>query len=99
MAGDDFAETINNTIRFNNKAMRNAATDFTGIAVHEMGHIISANVSVYSVDVPLMSKRLKCKEITPEILSKSKSASSSDFDDEFIRLLKGACLCDIIPLE
>lgn len=55
MIDDDFAEIINNTIRFNNKAMRNAAitnfnlnsdnqlaaTDFTGIAVHEMGHIIS----------------------------------------------------------
>ena len=37
--------------------MRNTAADFTGIAVHEMGHIISANVSVYSVDVPFMKKK------------------------------------------
>ena len=37
--------------------MRNAAADFTGIAVHEMGHIISVNVSVYSVDVPFMKKK------------------------------------------
>ncbi len=57
MADDDFAETIYNTIRFNNKSMRNTAADFTGIAVHEMGHIISANVSVYSVDVPFMKKK------------------------------------------
>lgn len=37
--------------------MRNTAADFTGIAVHEMRHIISANVSVYSVDVPFMKKK------------------------------------------
>ena len=37
--------------------MRNTAADFAGITVHEMGHIISANVSVYSVDVPFMKKK------------------------------------------
>lgn len=37
--------------------MRISAADFTGIAVHEMGHIISVNVLVYSVDVPFMKKK------------------------------------------
>ncbi len=37
--------------------MRNTAADFAGITVHEMGHIISANVSVYSVDVPFMKNK------------------------------------------
>ena len=141
MIDDDFAEIINNTIRFNNKAMRNAAitnfnlnsdnqlaaTDFTGIAVHEMGHIISrtygekgldiakqayynifkenisqtdlldylySNVSEYSIFVPYekQSRNAKLKEITPEILSKSKSANSNDFSEEFIRLLKEAMI-------
>lgn len=139
MSDDDFAETVNNTICFNNKAMRNskitnqnlnadnqlAATDFTGIAVHEMGHIISRtygekgldiakqayynifkeeittddvlkylsiSISKYSVDFSEMSKKPKYKEITPEVLSKSNSASSSDFADEFVKLLKEACL-------
>ncbi len=139
MADDDFAETINNTIRFNNKAMRNAAitnlnlnsdrqlaaTDFTGIAVHEMGHIISAkygekgldiahkayynmfkenisrtdlldylynDVSEYSIFVPYerQSRNVKLKEITPEVLSKSKSTNSNDFSKEFVKLLKEA---------
>lgn len=139
MIDDDFAVTVNNTIRFNNKAMRNAAitnlnlnsdnqlaaTDFTGIAVHEMGHIISnkygekgldiahkayynifkeeistddllkyltINVSGYASEPTIMSKKLRYKEITPEILSKSKSSSSSNFADEFIKLLKEAYL-------
>lgn len=137
MFDDDFAETINNTIRFNNKAMRNAAitnlnlnsdrqlaaTDFTGIAVHEMGHIISQkygengldiarqayynvykkeistndliiflndNVSEYSIFVPPESnqKKPKYKEITPEVISKSKTENNDDFSREFIRILK-----------
>lgn len=139
MSDDDFAETVNNTICFNNKALRDAkitnqnlnadnwlaATDFTGIAVHEMGHIISrtygekgldiakkayynifkenistddilkylsTNVSGYSVDLLQMSKKPRYKEITPEILSKSKSSSSSVLADEFIKLLKEECL-------
>ena len=51
----DFAQTTNNTITFNTKALRNreitnyilneddflASTDIVGIAIHEMGHIIS----------------------------------------------------------
>lgn len=141
MSDDDFAETVNNTICFNNKAMRNAkitnqnlnadnqlaATDFTGIAVHEMGHIISRtygekgldiakqayynifkenisqtdlldylcnNVSEYSIFVPYerQSRNVKLKEITPEILSKSKSSNSNDFSEEFIKLLKEAMI-------
>ena len=42
--------------------MRNSAADFTGIAVHEMGHIISANVLVYSIDVPFMKKEKRAKQ-------------------------------------
>lgn len=55
MADDDFAETTNMSIKFNKKALRNkpiteknlqadnllAADNSKGIAMHEMGHIIS----------------------------------------------------------
>lgn len=135
MLDDDFAETINSTISFNNKAMRNAeitnrnlnadnvlaATDYTGIAAHEMGHIISRkygekgldfackayyniygktisnsdmlsflndNVSEYSVDTVPDEKHPKFKEITPELISKSRSTNHNQFSREFIRLLK-----------
>lgn len=139
MLDDDFAETINNTIYFNKKVLRDAtitnlnlnadnqlaATDFTGISVHEMGHIISRkygekgldiakkayyniykekistpellqflndNISEYSVFVQpgYDPRKIKYIEITPEIMSKSKSTNSNKFSQEFIRLLKEA---------
>ncbi|MGN1106809.1 MAG: hypothetical protein ACI4RH_09170, partial [Huintestinicola sp.] len=65
MLDDDFAETINNTIYFNKKVLRDAtitnlnlnadnqlaATDFTGISVHEMGHIISRKYGEKGLDI------------------------------------------------
>ena len=62
MYDEDFAETVKNTIYFNKKALRNrkitneilnadnalAATDIRGIAVHEMGHIISHQYTFHS---------------------------------------------------
>ena len=64
--GDDgFAQTVNNTITFNNKVLRNkeitnkvlngdnylASTDISGIAIHEAGHIISRKYGEKGIEI------------------------------------------------
>ena len=65
MADADFAETVNNTIRFNTKALRNrqataenilndknfAATRIEDIAAHEFGHIISKRTGNIGIEI------------------------------------------------
>lgn len=62
---DDFAQTVNNTITFNNKVLRNrditnkvlnadnylASTDISGIAIHEAGHIISRKYGEKGIEI------------------------------------------------
>ncbi len=62
---DDFASTVNNTITFNTKALRDreitneilntddflASADIRGIAAHEMGHIISRKYGNKGVEI------------------------------------------------
>lgn len=65
MADADFAETVNNTIRFNTKALRDrqstaenilndknfAATRIEDIAAHEFGHIISKRTGNIGIEI------------------------------------------------
>lgn len=64
MSDDDFAFTINNTIHFNNKALRNrqiteenlkgdylVSEKSFGISVHEMGHIITKNYGEKGIEI------------------------------------------------
>lgn len=69
MDDDDFAETVNNSITFNLKALRNrevtiqnlradhmlSAHDPSGIAAHEMGHIISRKYGEKGLDIAKQS--------------------------------------------
>lgn len=65
MLDEDYAETKDNTISFNKNVLRNrevtnkalnadnylAATDFTGISTHEMGHIIAQKYGEKGLDI------------------------------------------------
>ena len=65
LGDDDFAQTVNNTITFNNKVLRNkeitnkvlngdnylASTDISGIAIHEAGHIISRKYGEKGIEI------------------------------------------------
>ncbi len=65
MSEDDFAETVNNTIIFNTKALRSrnitneilnadnylSSADIKGIAVHETGHLISKKYGNKGVEI------------------------------------------------
>lgn len=65
MGDDDFAETINNTIVFNEKALRNRAItegnmvhgnrfssrNIEDIAFHEFGHILSQKTGNIGVEI------------------------------------------------
>ena len=94
MYDEDFAETVKNTIYFNKKALRNrkitneilnadnalAATDIRGIAVHEMGHIISHQYGEKGLDIARKAYyNVHKKEITNSELINYLSSEISDY--------------------
>lgn len=79
MTDVDFAETKGSTISFNKKVLRNrdvtnkvlnadnylAATDFTGISTHEMGHIIAQIYGEKCLDIAIKAYYNVYKERIP----------------------------------
>ncbi len=117
MNNDDFAETVNDTITFNTKALRSrevtnkvlnsdnylSSTSIKGIAVHEIGHLISKKYGNKGVEIAkeayynIYKEKISNEEIIA-FLESNISEYSTDINDFYInKAFKMSYYKEIIP--